>query len=164
MKTIYFDSEFASFFSPAPIALGFVSEDGREFYSELTDTWKMRDCSEFVKDTVLPKLWGNEYQATEAEAIKRFGKWIEAFEESVQLACDSPTYDEIIIRKLLDKHGWPANLNREILWIDVDDFKFYMALSQVWDEYPEAVRHHALWDAKVLMLAARLREKYALLP
>ncbi len=36
---IFLDTEFADFLSQKLISIGFVSEDGREFYAELIDSW-----------------------------------------------------------------------------------------------------------------------------
>lgn len=54
---IYFDTELPSLDSPRQdmISAGFVAEDGREFYVEITD-FRREDCSDFVVQTVLPLL------------------------------------------------------------------------------------------------------------
>ena len=38
------------------ISLALVSEGGPEFYVELTDTYQVADCSDFVIQNVLPQL------------------------------------------------------------------------------------------------------------
>lgn len=38
------------------ISLALVSESGKEFYVELTDTYSVEDCSDFVIQNVLPQL------------------------------------------------------------------------------------------------------------
>lgn len=53
---IFIDTEFTSFKNPKLISIGMVSEDGHEFYYELTDTWTLPDCSLFVIGWVLPWL------------------------------------------------------------------------------------------------------------
>ncbi|WP_233594440.1 hypothetical protein ACTAB0_14160 [Pseudomonas syringae] len=38
------------------ISLALVSEVGHEFYVELTDTYRTKDCSDFMIQNVLPRL------------------------------------------------------------------------------------------------------------
>lgn len=55
---IFLDCEFTQLNATAKlISLALVAEDGREFYVELLDTWHTEDCSDFVKEIVLPQLW-----------------------------------------------------------------------------------------------------------
>lgn len=53
---IFFDSEFTHFSNPRPIILGLISEDGREFYREISDSWDLGKCSLFVVGWILPLL------------------------------------------------------------------------------------------------------------
>lgn len=56
---LFLDCEFTELSAAAKlISLALVAEDGREFYVELLDTWQEEDCSDFVKEIVLPQLWG----------------------------------------------------------------------------------------------------------
>ncbi len=50
---LFLDTEYTGFGQPHPklISLALVAEDGRrEFYIELTDTWQVEDCTEFVRN------------------------------------------------------------------------------------------------------------------
>lgn len=163
MKRIYFDTEFTTFENPQLISLGMAAGNDEEFYCEFNDTWLESDCSEFVLDTVLPELEGGAVAMPEAECVRQLVAWINGFAEPVQLACDSHYYDKPLIEALFGKYGWPDNLDREVVWIDVDDSKFYVALDALIDEYPEAIRHHALWDARLLMMADQLKSKLTFL-
>ena len=59
---LFLDCEFTKLSAQAKlISLALVAEDGREFYVEVIDAWREEDCSEFVKEIVLPQLWGGEY-------------------------------------------------------------------------------------------------------
>ena len=53
----FLDTEFTDFVRPDLISIALVSEDGREFYAERTD-YREDDCSDFVRETVLPLLGG----------------------------------------------------------------------------------------------------------
>lgn len=53
---IFLDTEFTSHEKPKLISIGMVSEDGQEFYRELTDGWKLAECTMFVVGWVLPWL------------------------------------------------------------------------------------------------------------
>ncbi|APW48615.1 hypothetical protein [Rhodoferax antarcticus] len=52
---IFLDTEFTQFNSPDLISMALVAEDGREFYAE-RDDYHRDDCSDFVRETVLPLL------------------------------------------------------------------------------------------------------------
>lgn len=71
---IFFDTEFTDFQNGKLISAGFVTEAGREFYVELTDTLRERDCTTFVLDTVLPLLVGGNVAMREAEAARQATK------------------------------------------------------------------------------------------
>lgn len=48
---IFFDTEFTSLHWQAKlISIGLVTEDGRKFYAELSDTYQMTECSDFVRE------------------------------------------------------------------------------------------------------------------
>lgn len=66
---VFLDCEFTKLSAAAKlISLALVAEDGREFYVELLDTWQEEDCSDFVKEIVLPQLWGGSYALPIVEA------------------------------------------------------------------------------------------------
>lgn len=52
----FLDTEFSSMDRPALISIALVADDGREFYAEVTDSWTLEDCSDFVISNVLPHL------------------------------------------------------------------------------------------------------------
>ena len=58
---LFLDTEYTGYGQAASqlISLTLVAEDGkREFYVEIADTWRVHDCTEFVKREVLPLLDG----------------------------------------------------------------------------------------------------------
>lgn len=53
---VFFDCEYTDPDLPLLISAGFVTEDGAELYTELSDCWLPADCSPAVRATVLPLL------------------------------------------------------------------------------------------------------------
>ncbi|MDP9648634.1 PolC-type DNA polymerase III domain-containing protein [Paraburkholderia caledonica] len=87
---LFLDTEHTGFAHSRPklISIGIVSEDGqREFYVELEDTWKVGDCSDFVKREVLPLLDGRPIPLSTAR--QNLINWLADAPRSVQPACDS---------------------------------------------------------------------------
>lgn len=151
---IFFDTEFTDLgIKPRLISIGVVSEDGREFYAELTDTWQPEHCSRnpFVLESVLPLLEGGAARITLTELTLRLGNWLEDFERPVQLATDSLSWDWPWIQEIFETPGtWPENLDGKPLLLTMNYLNDY-------DKFNEAVerafagglrRHHALDDAK----------------
>lgn len=70
---VFIDTEFSTLEKNGVrtlISIGCASQDGSEFYAELSDTWHPFNCSDFVVATVLPLLQGGECLMTEAELAK----------------------------------------------------------------------------------------------
>lgn len=87
---VFLDTEYTGLGQPSPklISLGIVTEDGqREFYVELDDTWKLEDCSDFVRREVLPLLGGPAMSL--AQAREKLLDWFAASPRAVRAACDS---------------------------------------------------------------------------
>lgn len=152
---VFFDTEFTDLgIDPRLISIGLVFEDGtREFYAELTDTWRPEHCSRnpFVPEAVLPLLEGGAAQMTMAELTLRLGNWLEDFERPVQLATDSLSWDWPWIHEIFEiPETWPPNLDGKPVLLTMNYLNDY-------DKFNEAVerafaaglrRHHALDDAK----------------
>lgn len=159
---VFFDSEFTTLdFKngyPYLISIGCVAENDREFYAELSDTWHEGLCSNFVVNTVLPLLQGNEYRMTEAELAVRLKAWIEGLTENqVILRSDCPGVDWPWVEQLFQFYGcWPKNLRQKCGTIyfnhDYQIRHYQKGLEDYWKI--SAVRqHHALVDAKSLLFA-----------
>jgi len=68
---LFLDCEFTQLSNQAHlISLALVAENGLEFYVEVVDAWRQEDCSDFVKQIVLPQLWGDNYSLPIIEARK----------------------------------------------------------------------------------------------
>lgn len=147
---IFFDTEFTELgMEPRLISIGLVSEDGsRELYAELTDTWRPEHCSRnpFVLEAVLPLLQGGTARMTMPELCLRLGNWIEDFEQPVQLATDSLSWDWPWIQEIFYEAGtWPENLDSKPLILTQDPV-FNLAVEEAFTNGLR--RHHALDDAK----------------
>ena len=149
---IFFDTEFHDLVkTPKLISIGLVSEDSREFYAELSDTYEVSDCSDFTCETVLPFLEGGEALMSRHQLRGRLKEWLEAFNEPVQLATDSLAWDWPRIQELFPtSKDWPTNLAPRPLQLTMNwlnDFdKFEAAAEQAFADGLR--RHHALDDAK----------------
>ena len=147
---IFFDTEFTQLSHEAKlISVGFISEDGKEFYAELSDTWEESNCSEFVKCEVLPHLEGGNALMTLAELCLRLGNWLESFEVSVSLVTDAPTWDWPWISYIFDeKELIPVNLENSPIPFFLDKLKLQHLRQR------ESLRsHNSLDDARALRLA-----------
>lgn len=149
---IFFDCEFNDLVqNPKLISVGFVSADSRSFYAELSDSYDFEECSEFVKEIVLPLLEGGEALMSRHQLRGRLKDWLEAFDEPVQLATDSLAWDWPRIQELFPApKDWPTNLKPQPLPLTMNylnDFdKFEVAVEQAFADGLR--RHHALDDAK----------------
>jgi hypothetical protein len=162
---VYFDTEFTDFvIDPALISIGFRAEDGREFYAELNDTYDESMCSWFVIETVLPSLWGAEYELSMKDLASKLKVWIEEFGEPVKLFADAPSYDWQWIFEIFEQAEceWPSNLVRNCENTqDLDGVSVRDQYNQAYEEFwlfnfeAGAVRHHALWDARCIQYAHR---------
>lgn len=148
---IFFDTEFTELgVDPRLISIGLVSEDEREFYAELSDTYQIKDCSAFAQEAVLPLLQGGDALMTMGELSKRLTAWLGGFSQPVKLATDSESWDWPWVFEIMgDRQTWPENLEGrpEILLFDADRGElFNMALERAFADGLR--RHHALDDAK----------------
>lgn len=144
---IFFDTEFTELgIDPRLISIGLVSGDGREFYAELSDTYAIDDCSDFVHVAVLPHLQGNDALMTMDELGTQLREWIESFGQPVTLATDSLSWDWPWIYEVFHEEGsWPANLDGKPMVLQLTS-EFNLAVENAFKAGLR--RHHALDDAK----------------
>jgi hypothetical protein len=93
------------------ISIALVDENEEWFYAELTDTYELKQCSEFVKNSVLPFLRGGKFRMSSYDCALKIGNWIEDRNEECILACDNPGWDVPHLRRLLED-CWPENLHK----------------------------------------------------
>lgn len=150
---IFLDTEFSDFcIDPKLISIGLVSEDARAFYTELEDAYTPAECSPFVQEAVLPLLQGGDARMPMHKLILLLGNWIESFEQPVQIATDSLSWDWPWIQELFcDPGTWPENLDGKpaSLYGMVDSPFLERTAEQIFQSHePRLRRHHALGDAK----------------
>lgn len=159
---VFIDTEFTTLDSgtnlPELISIGCVTTNGQEFYAELSDSWQLKNCSQFVVDSVLPLLEGAEYQMMQTQCAFHLKNWFEKLiAPSITLRSDAPDYDWPLLRGLLEDNGcWPNNLHRECQNISfpspIKQQRFDSALNKYWQSN-QPRRHHALIDARGLAKA-----------
>lgn len=139
---LFLDCEFTLLSSAAKlISLALVAEDGREFYVELLDAWREEDCSDFVKEIVLPQLWGGSYSLPTAGARLSLLRFLTSFKNEVEIVTDAPQYDWELFCDLVYEDGrWP----RIVRNIPTDATT--LAPTSDGEELP----HHALLDARII--------------
>ncbi|MNG01138.1 3'-5' exoribonuclease [compost metagenome] len=139
---LFLDCEFTLLSSAAKlISLALVAEDGREFYVELLDAWREEDCSDFVKEIVLPQLWGGSYSLPTADARLSQLWFLTSFKSEVEIVTDAPQYDWELFCDLVYEDGrWP----RIVRNIPTDATT--LAPTSDGEELP----HHALLDARII--------------
>jgi len=121
---LFLDTEFVDLIPGAKlISIALVDENEDFFYAELTDTYTLADCSDFVKLNVLPYLRGDPYKMTWAECQIRIGVWIEERGVDCTIASDNPPWDIPYLNKLLTTHVWPQNLETSYypIWVPEKD-------------------------------------------
>jgi len=96
---IFIDTEFTTLTHEARlISFGAVSEDGREFYCELTPVVQ-EECSAFVREIVLPLLEGGVAACLRARFAERLAVWLGQFADPILLS-DSD-WDIYVVRHAL---------------------------------------------------------------
>ncbi|NAT15247.1 3'-5' exoribonuclease [Pseudomonas syringae] len=146
---LYLDCEFTELSAAAKlISLALVGPDGREFYVEVIDTWREDDCSDFVKQIVLPQLWGSEYAMPLTEARSALLRFLATYDEELEVVTDAPIYDwELFCELAYHDRRWPKNVRN----FPTD------ATTLTATNDGEELPHHALLDARIIasMFTAR---------
>ncbi|MFJ1338259.1 hypothetical protein ACIKP7_08995 [Pseudomonas caricapapayae] len=139
---LFLDCEFTALSQQAKlISLALVAEDGREFYVELLDSWREEDCSEFVKEIVLPQLWGGKYTMPIIEARSALLRFLATYDEELNAATDAPIYDwELFCELVYDDGKWPRNVRNF-----PTDATTLAAMSD-----GEELPHHVLLDTRII--------------
>lgn len=157
---IYFDTEFTHLDGDAErelISAGFVSEDGREWYAEISD-FNRALCSVFVVSTVLPLLEGKA-ETTLAVAMfgSRLSAWLTSFGEDVELISDHLADWELLARYILEHRAAQPYQIQSTVWQPPNDdsqrIKILEAELRFWFANPRK-QHHALFDARRLKAVA----------
>jgi hypothetical protein len=143
---VFFDSEFTQLSTRAKlISVGFVTQDGREFYGELHEGWSLDDCSDFVHREVIPHL-GSVKTMSLLELRSCLKEWLESLAECVEILTDSPEWDWPWISFIFpEERDWPCNLARQPVRYFIDE----VALQKE-KRFRQFRAHHALDDARLM--------------
>lgn len=153
MKRLFLDTEFTELSPLAKlISISLVSEDGDEFYAELTDTWRQEDLSEFSAQHVVPLLDGRPLM-TWTEVCFALHAWISKQGPCI-IALDSLRYDFAWLLAILRDPAlemvreWPANLEKVPLVLSMNYLKNFELFEEIlMRELDGLRRHHARDDA-----------------
>jgi len=151
MKLLFLDTEFTNLvLNNKLISIALVDENCNWVYAELTNTYEINDCSDFVKQNVLPYLDNKpEHQMTTTQAALKIATWIEEHNEECIIVTDAPAWDMPHLRSLL-KDVWPKNLSYEVKFIQ-KSFEFEYQCDTLYQNGYQI--HNALDDAIVNMYA-----------
>lgn len=158
---IYFDTEFTHLDGNAKrelISAGFVSEDGQEWYAEISD-FNRALCSPFVVSTVLPLLEGKAETTFTADMFgPRLFAWLTSFGEDVELIADHSADWELLTRYISERlASLPCRIHSSV-WQPPNDesqrIKILEAELRFWFANPRK-QHHALFDARRLKVVVQ---------
>mgnify|MGYP006318833311 CR=1 FL=1 len=91
---LFLDCEFSQLNKDTKlISLALVAESGEEFYVELSDTYDLSDCSDFVIEHVLPQLNPSLHGQTLTEAQAALSGFLACFDERLEICTDAPDWD-----------------------------------------------------------------------
>jgi len=145
---VFIDTEFTDLLNPTIISIGFVAEDGRSLYLELLD-WTPAQCSDFVKEVVLPLL-DQEHPMTDGEAAQIIHKFFDEIKEPVKLMADSGIDFQLFGELLFSGQKIKPRKLAEALIIS-PSIEGELVRENL---YAGGLRrHHAVDDAKALMAA-----------
>lgn len=140
MRRAYLDTEFTSLnhYTCKLISLALVVPGGPELYVELTDAWKESDCSDFVREIVLPQLNLAAYGHTTEEARIELMNFLQVV-GAVEIISDAPDWDWPLLMWLAGQGGLPEEVEAGRITGDIKV-----------DAECEEPPHHALLDARML--------------
>ncbi|MEH6800683.1 MAG: hypothetical protein V7681_15425 [Halopseudomonas sabulinigri] len=120
------------------ISLALVVPGGTELYVELTDTWQISDCSDFVLEIVLPQLDLGTHGRTTEKARSELLDFLQAL-GPVEIISDSLGWDWPLLLWLVGPKGLPE-------YIQAGQIDSEVQINDLGIEPP----HHALLDARLL--------------
>lgn len=145
------DTEFTDLNDGKPISIALVRFDEdpskREeiFYVELSDTYDLSDCSDFVKTGVLPYLKGDLFEHPRDIAQNLIYQYLEQFPKPWNFWSDCPPKDNPQINYLVNPEHYTSCSLRNI---DYTLASCYVSYSRNAEEFKDYNLHNALDDAK----------------
>lgn len=157
---LFLDCEFSQLNKDTKlISRALVSEAGDEFYVELTDTYLVEDCSDFVVQNVLPQLDPLRHGHSLVDSQASLRRFLDGFDGPLEVCSDAPQWDwDFFCEMAYVNHRWPSHVvNRPTNLIQV--FRSLEA-DDIGDVLLPELPHHALLDARLLaQLYANLRHR-----
>lgn len=162
---VFFDCEFTGLHQKTTlISIGLVSEDGRDFYAELTN-YDREQVDDWIQENVIDRLWlapnilsSGGYQSLTVRADSGYvgtalADWLSQFNHC-EIWSDCLAYDWVLFCQLF---GHAFNIPENVYYIPFD----IATLMQIKGVDPDINReefagmpaqdkHTALWDAKVI--------------
>lgn len=109
---LFLDCEFTQLNQSTKLSsLALVSEGGNEFYVELTDTYQVEDCSDFIIENVLPQLDLPSHGVTLVDAQMALKTFLSSFGGSLEVCSDAQEWDwDFFCQLAYIDHRWPSNV------------------------------------------------------
>lgn len=173
---VYFDTEFTGLYKNTElISIGLISDDGREFYGEISDI-NTKKCDDWVKQNVLLNTveFGNVnvldictdendyYVGTKQDIASYLLEWLMQFDE-VELVSDVCHYDMVLFIDLFGTaFDLPENVCASCHDINQDIARVYnMSEHEAFDYNREMIlkghnlnidgaKHNSMYDARVI--------------
>ena len=140
MPRAYLDTEFTDLnpYTYKLISLALVVPGGPEFYVELTDHWVEDECSDFVREIVLPQLEMDVHGRTTDQARTALREFLLAL-GPVEIVSDAVMWDWPLLVWLAGPEGLPDGVTAGQVSSDIE-----------FDGLGYEPPHHALQDARLL--------------
>lgn len=147
---LFLDCEFTQLNqSTKLISLALVSEAGDEFYVELTDTYQVEDCSDFVIENVLPQLDLQAHGVSLAGAQVALETFLDGLDGPLEVCSDAPDWDwDFFCQLAYVDHTWPRHVANDPTNL-IQLFK-HLEADDIGDVTLPELPHHALLDARLL--------------
>lgn len=131
------------------ISLALVSEAGHEYYVELTDTYLVADCSDFVIQNVLPQLDLSLHGQTLSKAQASLLAFLSNLDGSLEICSDAPDWDwDLFCQLAYVNHRWPAHVTNRVTNL-IQLFR-HLEDDDIGKVTLPDLPHHALLDARLL--------------
>lgn len=154
MKKIFFDTEFTGLHQKTTlISIGFITEDGEQFYRELNDYDKTQ-VNDWIEENVIANLFSPD-PINQSKLREELSQWLSQFDE-VEMWSDCLSYDWVLFNQVF---GHAFNIPKNVYYIPFDLCTLFKAKGIDPDvsreEYAGMTndagkKHNALHDANVI--------------
>lgn len=146
MQQLFIDTEFTGFKDPKLISIGAVTQMGEEFYAEVE--YSIDECSDFVRDTVLPLLSQNKIYSM-SELKNTLSSWIKTVGQGGPiLICYDSEYDRRMLSQIFGN-----DTPKGIVFRNLGTSYFKKLKMYEWHVKNRQAKHHALHDARAMKFA-----------